>query len=62
MLVGCLAVSMTVAAPDYRLIGLATETDQVVEIDQSTGAAQVLFSVPFDVTTDNGFDYNPADG
>jgi sulfatase modifying factor 1 len=53
---------VTAKQPVYRLIGVKTDTDEVVEIDTATGGWKVLFKLSVDVDSYTGFDYNPADG
>jgi formylglycine-generating enzyme required for sulfatase activity/alpha-tubulin suppressor-like RCC1 family protein len=50
----------TPSAP-YRLYGLNSATDELVEINLSSGEAVPIFKLPFDVGSGTGFDYNPAD-
>lgn len=45
----------------YRLLGLNCATDEVVELDVSSGRSMSLFKLPFDASTFTGFDYNPAE-
>jgi formylglycine-generating enzyme required for sulfatase activity len=59
-------VELEVVAPlspnlPYRLLGIRVDTDEVVEIDQSSGALRVLFKLPINVETWSGFARNPAD-
>jgi hypothetical protein len=46
----------------YRLIGLKSDTNEVVEIDRNSGLSRVIFKLPIDVTPFVGFDRNPVDG
>jgi formylglycine-generating enzyme required for sulfatase activity len=45
----------------YRLLGLNCATDEVVEIDLSSGHGKSLLKLPFDASTFTGFDYNPVE-
>jgi formylglycine-generating enzyme required for sulfatase activity len=46
----------------YRLFGLRTDTDELVEINKVTGDLRTIFKLPIDVGTFTGFDCNPVDG
>ena len=51
-----------VAKNIYRLFGLRTDTDELVEINKITGDLRTIFKLPIDVGTFTGFDCNPVDG
>lgn len=46
----------------YQLLGINCATDEVVEIEMSSGSSKSLFKLPFNASTSTGFDYNPAEG